>query len=406
MDPKRKSRHVRITSINSSVVRNINRSIILDAIRVHQPISRSKISLLTRLNKSTVSSIVDTLIADELIAEDIDRNKKIGRNPINLRVKKGIHIVGAISIDPRSTIVAVVDIDGTVKASVTLRTEANAPEAFIIRCLEELTALWKKFPSHYFNGIGITVPGIVDSLHSTVVFAPRLGWEHVDIGRIVLGHDPSIDAVAVENDARACAVAELVFGTQSINPANYIFLSVGAGIGAGIVVDNRLLSGHSHAAGEFGHMIIVENGEQCSCGNLGCWEMYASDRATVRRYRALKNIQPGVKANLCLADVVAAAGRGEPEAVEAVKRAAYYLGLGISNIIRAFDPEFIVIGGRITQCWDILAPGISETLSTCGFLGTRTSAVIVPTSLADNPPLLGAAALSIRKIFTDYKFAL
>ena len=138
-----------------------------------------------------------------------------------------------------------------------------------------------KFHSSSLRGIGISVAGIVDSAHSRVVYSSNLGWQDLDIGSIAQENCPEIEIITVENDAKASALAELVLGKHGIASSNFIFLSIGTGIGAGIVVDNHIISGSSHAAGEYGHMTLIEGGELCSCGNKGCWEVYASDRATI-----------------------------------------------------------------------------------------------------------------------------
>jgi chromosome segregation and condensation protein ScpB len=117
MASPRKNRTEFFVNINSRVGRNINRSTVLNAIRVQQPISRAEISKMTRLSKSTISSIVGSLIAEDLVVEDPDSNQEVGRNPINLQIKRGKHFIGAISIDSENTELAVADIDGTIKRS-------------------------------------------------------------------------------------------------------------------------------------------------------------------------------------------------------------------------------------------------------------------------------------------------
>jgi N-acetylglucosamine repressor len=361
---------------------------------------------MTGLNKSTVSDIVSSLLKDDLVEEDLYRNQKVGRNPINLRIKKGKHFVGAIYFESAKTELAVVDIDGTIKSRVELKTEMDQSNVFIARCIEELNKLRNNLNEHYFCGIGVTVAGIVDSVQSKVLYAPNLGWDNLDLGQIIKDLAPDIELITIENDAKASALAELLMGKHKIIPNSIVFLSVGYGIGAGIVLDNHILSGSSHASGEFGHMILVEKGELCSCGNQGCWEVYASDRATIRRYATLKGLPADQASKLLILNVIDAAKKGEPVAKEVLSKTGQYMGLGIANIIRSFDPEVIIIGGSIIQAWDIIYPEIMKTVSQRGFFGTHQNTSILRTSLEDSPPLLGAAALSIRKIFTDQRIAL
>jgi N-acetylglucosamine repressor len=402
----RRARHDHPISVNSKVVRNINRAVILNVIRERQPISRVRIAELTKLNKSTVSSIVASLLAEEIIAEESHRSQSVGRTPISLRLRTGRHFVGAINFDSATTRIAVVDIDGTVKHTTEICTEAGQPEAFVTRCLNELETLRKRHHFPHFTGLGITVAGIVDSAHSRVVFAPNLRWDDLDLGALVRAHANDIDNITIENDAKASALAELWFGQHDINLSSFVFLSVGRGIGTGIVIDKRILNGQAHAAGEFGHMTLIEDGEPCACGNRGCWEAYASDRATVRRFAAASGLSALPEGGPGLDVMIQAATNGDALARQELVRTAHYLGLGISNIIKAVDPHAIIIGGRITQVWDMVSPAILEAVTARAFFGKQGHTTILPTSLRQRPALLGAAALTIRQFFTDFRVTL
>jgi N-acetylglucosamine repressor len=397
----KKARHGQLTSINAKVARNINRAIVLNLIRERQPISRAAISKLTGLNKSTVSNIVAGLTSEDLVTGQLSRNQEIGRNPVDLRVRTGKHFVGAVYIESSKTQLAIVDIDGQVKGMTEIKTEAQSPAEFVARCIQGVEKLRTELHAFRLRGIGVTVAGIVDSMQSKVVYAPNLGWENLDLGEIIRNLAPKIESITVENDAKASALAELLLGKHGVASSNLVFLSVGYGIGAGIVLDNHILGGNSHAAGEFGHMTIVEGGDACSCGNLGCWEVYASDRATIRRYVQDKKLSPEQSAKVLIQEVVEASNNGDQSARKEITKTGQYLGRGIANIIRSFDPELIIVGGTVTQAWDLVYPEIMETVNKRGFFGKQRNTTILPTSLTGNPPLLGAAALSIRKIFAD-----
>ncbi|MGA7160532.1 MAG: ROK family transcriptional regulator [Bacteroidota bacterium] len=401
-----KKRYDQITSINPKVGRNINRAIILNAVREKQPISRTKISEITGLNKSTVSNIVSSLLDEDLIIEEIVKNQEVGRNPVDLSIKSEKNFVGAIYIDSVHTTLAIVDIDGTLINKVTIDTKPRDPKTFIALCLDSLQKMHLKLHSRSLRGVGISVAGIVDSIHSRVVYSSNLGWEDLDLGSIAQEHSPEIELITVENDAKASALAELVLGKHGIASSNFIFLSIGTGIGAGIVVDNHILSGSSHAAGEYGHMTLVEGGEPCSCGNKGCWEMYASDRSTINYYLTRSGTKGITTSTITIDELIGLALDGNTNATEALRQSAEYIGLGIANIIRTIDPQNIIIGGSVVKVWNTIYPVIMDTVYKRGFFGKQRNTLILPTSLTDNPPLLGAAALSIRKIFTDYRIVI
>jgi len=402
----RRSRHDHVISINPRVVRNINRALILNIIWEQQPISRARIARVTKLNKSTVSSIVGALLQEDLIAEEAGQAESVGRTPINLRLKTGKHFIGTAYFDSGGTHLAVVDIDGTVKQSLEVKPDGTSAEEFVAHCIEELCSLRSRFRLPRYEGIGVAVAGIVDPLHYRVVFAPNLGWEDVDLSKVIRKHCPEVPVITVDNDAKLCALAELWFGKHDLRLSNFVFLSVGRGIGTGLVVDKRIIDGESHAAGEFGHMTIIEGGDPCSCGNRGCWEAYASDRATVSRYALLKGIRPGLSADVSMESVLTACAAGDGAAKEAILKTGYYLGVGIADIVLAVDPEAIVIGGPIIKAWDLIYPEITQNVSKRAFFGKRRKTTILPSALPPPTPLLGAAASSIRKIFTDFRVAI
>ncbi len=391
---------------NAKVVRNINRSMVLNIIRSRQPISRTKLARLTGLNKSTISSIVADLLEEELITEEIKIDQNIGRNPLDLSLKLGKYLVGAISIDAALTRIAIADIDGSICGTCSITTEPQQPENFIKTCLTELNRLRIENNLSELHGLGFSIAGIVDSKKLIVNFAPNLGWENFNLGEAVKKLLPDIEILAVGNDAKNSALAELWFGNHGMNLANFVFLQVGPGIGSGIVVGNKILDGEFHASGEVGHMIIFEGGELCVCGNHGCWERYASDRATISRYAVKKFGSMDLTNNITVDDIVENANNNDEVAREVLSQTGYYLGMGIANIIKAFDPHAIIVGGRIIQAWDLIYPEIIEIVSQRAFYGKKKNSIILPTSLKIRPRLLGAATLAIKEIFNDYKITI
>ena len=143
-------------------------------------------------------------------------------------------------------------------------------------------------------------------------------------------------------------------------------------------------------------------GEQCTCGNLGCWEAYASERAAVKRYvkRAVREYDE--KIDVIFQDIIDLARDGDEISMEIISENGKYLGYGISNIIKALDPHAIILSGKITQLWDVIYPEIIKVVESRAFVGNK-QINILPTSLEISPRLLGAATLAIKTIFDDYK---
>lgn len=361
---------------------------------------------MTGLNKSTVSSIVTDLLQEELVFEQINPDKNVGRNPIDLSLKLGKSLIGAINIDSAVTGLAIADIDGSILGESNFEARTDNPKKFISRCIDELKKLCKQLKIEKLEGLGVSVAGIVDSKDLIVDFAPNLGWEDFNIGEEFLKYLPDLQIIAVGNDAKASALAELWFGAQGVDLSNFVFLSIGDGIGAGIVVEGKLLEGEFQAAGEVGHMILIERGEKCVCGNYGCWERYASDNATVKRYLLERNGTSKHTNNLAVNDILEMAKKGDELAKKVLNETGEFLGLGIATIVKAYDPHAIIIGGKITQAWDIIYPQILKEVEKRAFYGRNKNIIIIPTSLKVRPRLLGAATLAIKEIFDDYKITI
>lgn len=393
----------KIISVNAKVVRSVNRSMILNIIREQQPISRIELSRMTGLNKSTVSSIVTDLLNEDLIYERVNPDNNIGRNPINLFLKLGKNYIGAIFIDSTITRFAITELDGTIVAESSVESQIENPEECIKSCVNRILKLSKLNNIDKLYGLGITISGIVDSKNMIVKYASNLGWKNVEIGRILKDLCSDIEHIAVENDAKSSALAELWFGKKKGELSNFVFLTIGAGIGTGIVINRQLLYGEFSASGEFGHMSIFDKGDDCICGNKGCWESYASDKAVVSRY--LKKVNKRLEKNVDfeVQDIIDLANQGNKIAKDIIEETGYYIGLGIVNIIKAIDPKTIIIGGRIITAWDIIYPEIIKVVKENSFFFGDKQIEILPTSLSVRPRLLGAATIAIKSIFDGYR---
>jgi len=379
---------------NSRLVRSINRS----------TISQADISRITRLNKSTVSSIVFELLEANLLEEEFVQDNNVGRNPVQLSLKLNSYFVGAINFDTNIIRIAILDIDGKISVQKEFVPSKITPEECVKESMSKLALLKKQLGIEFLEGIGVTISGLIDPKTGYVLVASNLGWKEVNLGDLFRKYQNGSKIIRFENDAEASALAELWFGSGEITQyANFVFLSVGAGIGSGIVINRKVIEGVSYAAGEFGHITIFENGKRCVCGGEGCWEAYASDRATGKRYLEMKNIKEYDKAFFKIQDVLNAAQNGDELAINALKETGKFLGIGIANVIKALDPPAIVIGGRILQSWDLIYPEIMEGLSKRSFFGLEKQVKILPSSLTERPRLLGAATLALEDFFTDYK---
>ena len=191
-----------------------------------------------------------------------------------------------------------------------------------------------------------------------VLHAPTLGWRNVDV------RDLLVSAIGlpvhIENSGRACALAQLwaMHGGTSTSAGDFVFVSVSDGLGLGVIVRGELLRGRHNVAGEFGHVPLTMDGPRCSCGAIGCWEAYVSNRATLARYfgRPAESDEP-VPADeraFTVEDLISRARRGDAKARAAIQATGRYLGAGLVSVVNVFDPTRVYVGGEITAAWDLI----------------------------------------------------
>ncbi len=274
-------------------------------------------------------------------------------------------------------------------------------EATIADVVEELTGRYE------VAAVGIGAAGFVDASGSSVLFAPHLSWRHEPL-REALSSRLRLPVV-VENDANAAAWAEWRFGAGQ-GEEHLICITLGTGIGGGMIIDGQVHRGRYGVAGEFGHMQVVPGGHRCECGNRGCWEQYASGNALVREARELAAAESPVAQTLldrAGRDVAAISGplvteaamAGDPTAIELFAEIGQWLGTGLAGLACALDPGCFVIGGGVSDAGDLLLNPARETYRrTLSGRGFRPEARIVRARLGNEAGLIGAADLAREEI--------
>ncbi|MCU0295664.1 MAG: ROK family glucokinase, partial [Candidatus Nanopelagicales bacterium] len=265
---------------------------------------------------------------------------------------------------------------------------------------ELVTALSAKYD---IEAVGIGAAGFVDEKRSRVNFAPNLGWRDEPLRMAVEGIVGL--PVVVENDANAAAWGEYRFGAGR-GREYVVTITVGTGIGAGIVLDGQLYRGRWGAAAEFGHLNVEPGGRPCGCGNRGCWEQYASGNALVReaRYLAserrseaetLLNFGDGTPEGVQGVHVTKAARAGDPVALAAFDFVARWLGRGMADITAILDPECFVIGGGVSEAGDVLlASTVRAFTESVSGKEHREMASVVVAQLGNAAGMVGAADLA------------
>jgi predicted NBD/HSP70 family sugar kinase len=385
----------------SETARDINRRIMLNLIRRHQPISRAGLARHSGLQPSTVSLITQQLIEEKWVTEGAIGHISRGRRPRFLHLnKERVGIIG-INIRPATTTFALADIDANFLAQESMPTAQN-PEQFISELCPRLRNLIQTHPEISYEGIGVSLPGRIDLASQKLIFAPNLGWHDVDL--ITPIEEATGLSVELENAANACALAEVWFGRHTEGVRNLVAVTVSEGIGAGMILNGQLVRGSTGVAGEFGHMILVEDGLECRCGNRGCWEVYASNSAAVRYYtqatgrgRGGKAVDRPTESAPTFDDILRLADQGDARALEAIDQMAHYIGAGVAMIVTGLAPDVIVLVGEVTRFWERIGPAIEKIVTGRTFTHSKTR--IVPTEPSAHPRLRGTIGLVLQKHF-------
>jgi len=313
----------------------------------------------------------------------------------------------AIGIDIGGTKVAggLVDVDGTITHRARRDTphRSKSPSVVEDTIVDVVAELMELVGSGTVAAVGIGAAGFVAADRATVVFAPHLSWRHEPLQEALQKRITM--PIFVDNDANAAAWAEWKFGAAQ-GETHLMMITLGTGIGGGILINGEVQRGRFGIAGEFGHMQVVPGGHRCECGNRGCWEQYASGNALVREARSLFSANSpiardlfdraeGISGNLTGPLITQAARDGDPTARELLAEIGNWLGLGIANLAAAFDPGTFVIGGGMSAAGDLLLASARETFKRqLTGRGYRPEARIVAADLGNDAGLIGAADLA------------
>ncbi|HQD20249.1 MAG TPA: ROK family protein [Bacillota bacterium] len=286
-------------------------------------------------------------------------------------------------------------VDGKISARGKIATRAGQGPAAVIKDLVELVL--KLAAGKKIQAVGLGIPGLLDAERGICISSCNLGWQEVHISREL---SRKIDApVVIDNDARVAALGEWSQG-QAKNCSDFICLTIGTGIGAGIVSNGQILRGSRWAAGEAGHMILDPHGPECACGNRGCLEALASGTAIARQGRAAAAANPSsllAKSNdIDAAVVFAAAQAGDRAAAQVVATAMTWLGLGVANLVNLFNPRLVVIGGGVSLAGEQVVAPVRAQVHRYAMKVQRETVTITTSSLRDAAGVYGALELARR----------
>lgn len=316
-------------------------------------------------------------------------------------VKKGTGLVLAADLGGTHLRVALIDGTGTIHSQTKRNTPSGSSPMCIVDAILQAAEQCGPELDEHVVAAAVMVPGTVDKANAVVVTAPNLPSLNKFELKSVLQQKFGRPAV-LENDANAAAVGEMWLGAAR-GYRDVICITLGTGVGGGVILDGKLWRGSQGSAGEVGHATVEPFGSlKCKCGNTGCLEMFASATAIVRMAKEGGSRFPNSMLSgddVTAAEVYEAARQGDPLGLEIFKDVGTYLGVGVANLVNLFNPEIIVIAGGVSAGWELFEKFIHKEVTERAFGSQQANVKIVPAQCGDNAGLLGATKLA----FDDLK---
>jgi glucokinase-like ROK family protein len=390
------------------LMKSINKSLILNIIRTEKQISRAEIAKITKLTPPTVTNIVSELLAEGIVVEGQAGPSSGGRKPILLSINEKSYYIIGVDVGVHQARFALTNLNAeivemkevSIEPGIEKDSFLNLLKKHIAFLLEQRTVAREKI-----LGIGIGMHGIVDCEQGIAIYAPNLYLKNIPL-KEVLEREFQVP-VLVENDARAMALGESWFGNGK-DVDDIICINVGIGIGAGIIMNNKLFRGENGIAGEVGHTIIDLNGPRCTCGNYGCLQTLAAHEGIKHLVR--KEISLGKRTKILeLINgntndingkiVHEAAMQGDAVAIQVLETVGRYLGIACTNLINLINPKRILIGGGISKAGDWILQPLKEIVQQRALTEEAKQTDIMQTSLGDMATVVGAVTLVLESFF-------
>jgi len=382
-------------------MRQNNRFAVLSLIRARAPVARVDLADASGLTKPTVSDIVSELLAEGWVREIGSAPGTVGRRPTLLEFVPDARLVVGVDVGITAVRVGLLDLQARLLARTEKPLTATAPESVVTAIWQGVETVIEGIPREKLLGMGLGLHGLVDPDTGICRFAPHFGWRNLQI-RQRLEERIGLP-VQIDNDVRAMALGESLYGAGR-TAGTLVVVSVGAGIGSGIVMHGNLYRGLHGGAGEIGHTKVDPNGLPCSCGGRGCLETVAAAPAVVaqaveRLGRGEASSLAGVQ-RLSTEAISEAARAGDPLAQDLMRRAGQSLGIAITNLVHLLNPEVIAVGGGMTAAGSVLLDPLSETVRREALPGLTDGLTITLVHGGPDAGIIGAAALILQPALT------
>ena len=363
-------------------------------LHVNGSMSRADLTRLTGLNRSTVGALTTDLALAGLVRERAPVGRGVGRPSIVVAPNSDGVFALAFDLRVERTVAAVVGLGGVVLARQEVRhSRRHTAPAEVLREVERLASgfLAEAPDGAVCVGVGVAIPGVVRHTDGLVRFAPNMGWVDVPIASLLRGLLATSLPNMIGNDADLGAISEHVRGV-AMGASNVVFLSGEVGVGGGIILGGRPMTGAGGYGGEVGHMVVNPAGRSCRCGRRGCWETEVGEGAVlIALGGGRRDDVDALLAPLTL--------RGTDDAPE-LRRVARWLGLGLANLVNIFNPEVVVFGGLLSKILPLVEAHLREHFDSA-LVAPREQVRLALPGLGRDSALLGAAESVFAPLLAD-----
>ncbi len=377
--------------------------------------SRLELARLADLSPSSITAIVQRLLAKGLVIESEPTTSQMGRRPIPLQVRKDAAYLLGVDLGSFFLRIVITDINGEIVFRSQARTDMKVGRERVLEktFLSIHQAIRESnIPQRLIKGIGIGHSGVIDSAAGVVLSYPRPGqmeeWRNVPL-RAIFEKEFSLPCL-LEDSVRTSTIAEKSFGAAK-ELSDFLYIDVGMGIGAGIFLDGKIYRGAGGRAGEFGHITVNESGPLCSCGNTGCLETLASSAAIIQNVRAaiekgidsrIRELIGGDLDNVSIELIAQAASEDDSLAYRVLQTSASYIGIGLANLVNLLNPKVVIFGGALfREIPQLIADPLRRIIKQRSLEKSANEVQLVISALGGEASALGAARMIAEKIIED-----
>ncbi len=381
---------------NNENMFHVNRSLVIQFLQRNKITTRSQLSKALDLTPAAITKIVQELVDYKIIEETGFYAGEKGRRSVGIRLRQNFLFVGA-KISRRNYSVGVFDFNAIIHEH--YREEFD--EMPLLSIIFKIKTIIKSYIERFDNivSIGVTVPGPYLEHESNIVLVTETnGWENINVKN---EFDGIFDVpITIMHEMNSCALADWWFGGYSfLKTGILVNMTIGEGVGAGVVINGELFTGENGLTSKLGHISIDINGPRCKCGNYGCLESYCSMIAIIKRANALLTEYPSSKLNtynkISHSDIFDQAREGDELALKLIKEAGYYIGCGVVTIINMYDPDIIVLSNQMVKDNSIILGEILKVVEERIPASFRNNLKIVTSNFTNEPALYGAAAAAM-----------